>query len=153
MEKIYCRREKSPPIKGKLANPAPSDHQLSDRRWPHQKPTNQSVKQWLAALSGSFAGKLPERVGDIRAAAEFFAEQPARRRTAVERRRALAVLQALAHRLAGSAKPFSLKTLASHMHAAIECPRSFVESAVYTGPDRRRKWDLDFDGRDRRENE
>ncbi len=70
MEKIHCRREKSPPIKGKSANPAPSDHQLSGRRRPDRKPSKQSVEQRLDALGGSFAGKLPERVGEIRAAAE-----------------------------------------------------------------------------------
>lgn len=48
------------------------------------------------------------------------------------------------------AKPFSLEMLVSRMHAAIERPRPFVESTVFTGPDRRRKWELDFDGEEHR---
>ncbi|HJP53257.1 MAG TPA: response regulator, partial [Rhodospirillales bacterium] len=106
MDKIHCRRGKSPQTKGKSANPAPSVQQLSGRRRPDRKPSKQTVEQRLATLSGSFAGKLPERIEEIRAAAEFFTEQPARRLTAAERQRALATLQALAHRLAGSAATF-----------------------------------------------
>lgn len=48
------------------------------------------------------------------------------------------------------AKPFPLEKLTSRMHAAIDRPRDFVESGVFTGPDRRRKEDLDFDGEDYR---
>ncbi|OHC74698.1 MAG: hypothetical protein A3G18_06940 [Rhodospirillales bacterium RIFCSPLOWO2_12_FULL_58_28] len=50
------------------------------------------------------------------------------------------------------AKPFSLEMLVSRMHAAIDRPRPFVESSVFTGPDRRRKWELDFDGEEHRKN-
>jgi hypothetical protein len=62
MDKIHCRRGKSPQTKGKSANPAPSVQQLSGRRRPDRKPSKQTVEQRLATLSGSFAGKLPERI-------------------------------------------------------------------------------------------
>ena len=50
------------------------------------------------------------------------------------------------------AKPFSLEMLVRRMNAAIQQPRPFVECSVFTGPDRRRKCDLDFDDEDHRKN-
>lgn len=46
-------------------------------------------------------------------------------------------------------KPVSAKSLYSRLHAVVECPRPFILSTSYVGPDRRRR-DEPFDGPDRR---
>lgn len=48
------------------------------------------------------------------------------------------------------AKPVSAAHLYRRIHAVIHSPRPFVRVKNYFGPDRRRHWDLDFDGDDRR---
>lgn len=47
-------------------------------------------------------------------------------------------------------KPFSAQTLASRLERVIEDKRQFVLSKTYTGPDRRRRQDPNYDGEERR---
>lgn len=47
------------------------------------------------------------------------------------------------------AKPISAKRIYFRLRTMIECPRSFVRTASFFGPDRRRRL-IGFDGRDRR---
>jgi len=48
------------------------------------------------------------------------------------------------------AKPISAHQLYSRIRAIIEHPRPFVRAKAYVGPDRRRRQDPDFKGRERR---
>lgn len=48
------------------------------------------------------------------------------------------------------AKPLSAEQLYRRIHAVVHSPRPFVRAKSFFGPDRRRHWDLDFDGEDRR---
>jgi DNA-binding response OmpR family regulator len=50
-------------------------------------------------------------------------------------------------------KPFSAKTLADRLERIIEDKRKFVISGTYTGPDRRRKSNKNYDGPERRKNQ
>ena len=47
-------------------------------------------------------------------------------------------------------KPFTAKDLARRILHVIDAPRDFVESLNFFGPDRRRRGDDDFEGKDRR---
>ncbi len=47
-------------------------------------------------------------------------------------------------------KPFSARQMLSRIRAAIENPRDFVKTEKYFGPDRRRKKDPKYRGRERR---
>ena len=50
-------------------------------------------------------------------------------------------------------KPFSAQQLYARIRAIIEHPRPFVRVKSYVGPDRRRRQDADFKGRERRTQE
>jgi len=49
------------------------------------------------------------------------------------------------------AKPVTAKALYSRLAAIVERPRPFVRGPDFVGPDRRRRQDPSFDGRDRRD--
>jgi two-component system, chemotaxis family, chemotaxis protein CheY len=50
-----------------------------------------------------------------------------------------------------SAKPVSAAELYRKVRVAINAPRSFIRTPLYFGPDRRRRDDLSYDGKERRE--
>lgn len=49
------------------------------------------------------------------------------------------------------AKPVSAAELYRKVRVAINAPRSFIRTPLYFGPDRRRRDDLSYDGKERRE--
>lgn len=51
------------------------------------------------------------------------------------------------------AKPVSVKALAARLSAVVDKPRPFVKSKGYFGPDRRRRFNPDYDGPRRRESD
>jgi DNA-binding response OmpR family regulator len=50
-------------------------------------------------------------------------------------------------------KPFTAKALYQRIEILIEKPRLFVKSNAYFGPDRRRKGDAGYSGKNRRQDE
>ena len=50
-------------------------------------------------------------------------------------------------------KPISARKLYSRVQSIVGNPRSFIKSAHYTGPDRRRRHDPDYAGKERRKRE
>lgn len=49
------------------------------------------------------------------------------------------------------AKPFTSATLESHLEAIIKRRRTFIDKRAFSGPDRRRRKNVIFDGEDRRD--
>jgi hypothetical protein len=49
------------------------------------------------------------------------------------------------------AKPVSAAELYRKVRVAINAPRSFIRTPLYFGPDRRRRDDVSYDGKERRE--
>lgn len=47
-------------------------------------------------------------------------------------------------------KPFTANELARRLAYVIDCPRDFVETEVFFGPDRRRRRSMDYQGPERR---